>query len=122
MKTENVIIAGRELKLSQRCVKDIIDASHFQRDNTSPESSLFAYCFVIHSGLKINVDLIPKFRFIKRYFMKRRISVRRLMETLTIENIIVLSDKIISLDYGGDEKKKKGKEKIESYEAKKKLT
>lgn len=119
-KMEEVELFGKKLLISQRSIKDIIDASNFSRDNPDPEESLFVRCYIIHSALKINIDELPKpdeisfLYFIQRWKRKRAIKkMESLIDTknimkLTINEAVDLVDKITTLDYGknGTSKKK----------------
>lgn len=112
--TEEIEIFDRKLLISQRSIKDIIDASNFLRDNPDPEEHLFLNGFVVHCGLKVNIDKLPKpedlsrIHFIKRFKRKKAIkamedliSVKSVMMKLSIDEILPLVEKIQSLDYGG---------------------
>jgi hypothetical protein len=117
-RTESVELFGRELLVSQRSIKDIIDASKFARNHSENEDSLFVNCFVVYTGLKINLekienpDKLPWYKFFKKLKLKKEIaeleefiSVKNLMN-LSIEEVLDIADKIHTLDYGLNGKKK----------------
>jgi len=119
--SEKINLFNQELLISQRSIKDIIDASNFSRDNPDPEESLFINSFIVHSGLKINLEKIedpgslPFYRVLKKRKLKKLrtkmeelISVKNIM-SLSISELYPLVEKISNLDYGnvnGNSKKK----------------
>lgn len=117
-RSEEVTVFNIPVLISQRSIKDIIDASKFSRDHQDNEDALFLNCFVLHSGLKINLEKIqnpaelPFYKIFKKLKLKKQraeiekfISVQNLMN-LSVEEVVELADKIHTLDYGLNGKKK----------------
>ena len=108
-----VTIAGTELKLSQRSIKDIIDASLFDSEKSNIEDKLFLNAFIISSALKINTQQYQNLRFyniIKKRKLKKLeklISVENILSTVSFQEMNNLCEKIYELDYGAASLKKK---------------
>lgn len=125
---QKINLFNTELLISQRSIKDIIDAQSFFRDHSEPEDNLFINSFVVHCGLKINLEEIgkaedlPWYRLFKkialrnkRARMEKLISVNNIMKNLGVNEVLDLVEKISALDYGksnGEVKKKEMKMRI----------
>lgn len=119
-KTEEIELLGKKLLISERSIRDIIDASNYSKENPEAEKKLFLNSFVVASGLKINLERledpknIPYFRFIKKYKarlryreMEKLVSVNNLMNKLSLNETNEISEKILTLDFGANNSEKK---------------
>lgn len=114
MKSIDIELFGKKLKLSQRSIKDIIDASLFDSDKNKTEDKLFLNAFIIYSGLKVNIDKYKSVPFwnivarIKKKKLEQIVSVQNILSSVSLSEMNELCTKIYELDFGKpDEGKKK---------------
>jgi len=104
----DIELSGQKLKLSQRSIRDIIDASLFDENKEKTEDRIFLNAFIIHSALKANLwgynDI--KFWQLKRKKEKKKIekiiSVENIMQSVSFIRMNELCSKIYELDFGID--------------------
>lgn len=117
MKSIKIELFGRELLLSQRYVKDIIDVSLFDKEKKEVEDKIFINAFILYSALKRNLE-IDKSKSVRWYSFKKKKEMKELQSLITVQNIMdKLSfeelnnwcEKVYELDFGPANGKKKVK-------------
>lgn len=107
-----VFLFGRKLFLAESNVKDFIDYVQFIIENNQNKETdflLFQSAHVLHCALKYNLEIIPWYRFIKKFVLKFLISEENIMRMLgqtQMESYVQLVLKLEGLHVEPDEKKK----------------
>ncbi len=106
-----VQIRGFKLKILQRKALDVIQLAEFSRRSTErndPAKQVFEFAKVVSDSLKINVDHLPRWRWIRRLRIAYLVRVKRLMKELSVQQLSVYALEVFKVEgLSEDDLKKK---------------
>ena len=86
---KEIELFGRKLLISERTQKDVAALARFAetvKDNKT--MAMLMFIRVISDALKINLDILKKRNFLKRFRFKRMLKINYLLKHLTLKQII----------------------------------
>lgn len=106
-----VNIGGLKLRILQRKALDVIQLAEFSRRSTErndPTKQLFEFAKVVSDSLRVNIDLIPKWRWFRRLRIAYLVRVKRLMREFSVQQLSVFALEVFKTEgLSEDDLKKK---------------
>lgn len=110
-KFTKIELFGLNLILTERTVKDntainalVVEARAFTSSNF--QLAVLQHISIIQAGLKYNFKLLKWWQVLKYLELKKKLSVKYIMNNLSVQSVYNLADKIFELE-GVDLKKKR---------------
>ena len=84
---KSIKLKNTTLNVHPRTVFDVLSAEELSKRDSAKEWPASLYTFINHSSLRRNLDFVPWYRFIKRFQIRKLVSIQSLVRLLSLSEM-----------------------------------